>query len=331
MHVEAIGEERVPLPSLGLILGQATAILFVLAVSPLYRGILERVKARLSFREGPPIVQPYRDLRKWFGKERLRTVHTSWVSEVAPVLYFLAPLLVTMLIPALTAFPLPFAFMGDMLGGGFILSAGGVLLLFAALDAGSAFSSLGASRVRLVGVFAEPLTYLSVFVAATVAGTTIPFAVNQAFARSPFLFNPAHALVLIAWFLLLLAETGKIPVDNPSSASELALIDPARVFETAGPDLALFEWGGWMKFMVLGLILVNVLGSPVGLATSLTPLALLIAAVLVFAKLLILGLCVIVLEVMFGKLRLLRIPEYLVASSLVAIVAVAVAVMTLPA
>lgn len=323
-------EESARLPSLRLILDQVLAIAFVLLLSPLYRGILERVKARLSFRKGPPIVQPYRDLRKWFRKERLRTVHTSWVSGVSPVLYFLAPLLVTMLIPALTAFPLPFAFMGDMLGGGFILSAAGVLLLLTALDAGSTFSGLGASRVRLVGVFAEPLTYLSVFVAATVAGTTIPFAVNQALARGPFLFSTAHGLVLISWFLLLLAETGKIPVDNPSSGSELALIDPARVFETSGADLALFEWGGWMKFMVLAVILVNVLGSPIGLATTLAPWALLLAAILVFVKLLILGLCVIVLEVMFAKLRLLRIPEYLVASSLVAVVAVVVAVMTLP-
>ncbi len=318
------------LPGPALLLGQLAAIAFVVLVSPLYRGLLERFKARLMFRQGPPVLQPYRDLRKWFAKERLRTVHTSWVSSLAPVLYALAPVLVTMLIPALTAFPLPFAFMGDMLGGGFILSAGGVLLLLAALDAGSAFSALGVSRVRLVGVFAEPLTYLSVFVAATVAGTTIPFVVNQDFARSPYVWNPAHALVVIAWFLLLLAETGRIPVDNPSSAQELALIDPARVFESSGADLALYEWGGWMKFMVLGLILVNVLGSPFGLATSLNPFSLVSAAVFVLGKLLVLGVTVVLLEVSFAKLRLLRIPEYLVASSIAAFLAVVVAILTLP-
>lgn len=316
------------LPSLPLLLAQVSAVLFVLLLAPLYRGILERVKARLLFRHGPPVTQPYRDLRKWWRKERLRTDSATWISGAAPIGYFLAPIIVTMLIPALTAFPLPFAFMGDMLGGGFILAAGGLFLLLAALDAGSAFSGLGVSRVRLVGVFAEPLSFLAVFVAASVASTTIPFVVNQTLVSAQWGLSPTHFLILLAWFLLMLAETGRIPVDNPASAQELSLIDPARTFEASGPDLALYEWGGWMKFMVIGLIFSNVLLSPFGLATEVSLPTIALAMVLVFGKLLVLGLILVTVEVSFAKLRLLRIPEYLAASVLVAFAAAAAALLS---
>jgi formate hydrogenlyase subunit 4 len=303
---------------IGLLLAQLLAMTFVLLVAPLHRGILERFKARLMYRVGPPVLQPYRDLRKWFQKERLRTRYTTWVSQVAPYVYFSAPLLVASLIPVLTAFPLPFAFNADMLGGGMILAAGGFALLLAAMDAGSAVSLLGVSRVRLVSAFTEPLSYLAVFTALTAAHTTVPFVVNQTLSGRAWAWSPAHLLVALAWFLLLLAETGRIPVDNPASAQELSLIDPARVFDAAGPDLALYEWGGWMKSFVLTLVLANVLLTPWGLAHSLGPVALGLSMVAVLAKALAVGALVVLVEVSFAKLRLLRIGEFVLAAALLA-------------
>jgi formate hydrogenlyase subunit 4 len=293
---------------------QAVQVLFVLAFSPLYRGVMERWRARLAGRHGPPVWQPYRDLRKWWHKETIRTHETTFVSEWAPVAYFVAPLLVTLLIPVLTAFPLPFAWMGDMLGGGMILSAGGLALLFAALDSGSVYPALGVSRIRLIGTFTEPLALTLVFTAATVAGATIPFVVNVTLVRPAWLFTPAHALLAAGWFLLLIAETGRIPVDNPSSTQELSLIDPARTFESSGADLALYEWGGWMKFTVLSVVLVNVLLTPWGLSPSLDPAAVLLAVVLVAGKLLALGLFLVSLEAGFAKLRLIRNVDFLAAA-----------------
>jgi formate hydrogenlyase subunit 4 len=310
-------------PSAASVAAQGAAVALVLFAAPLLRGLLERYKARLMFRVGPPVLQPYRDLRKWFAKERVRSEHSTWISAATPIGYFIAPLLVAALIPVLTTFPLPFAFMGDMLAGGLILGAGGLLLLLAALDSGSAFSALGVSRIRLVGVFSEPLAFLAVFAAASVAGTTVPFVVNQTLSSPTWLWSATHALLVLAWLLLLIAEAGRIPVDNPTSQQELSMIDPARTFESSGPDLALFEWGGWMKFMVLGIILVNVLASPFGLAPSLNPLDLTLAAAVTFAKLLAAGGVVVTVEAAFAKLRLLRIPEYLTAAVLVAVVAVA--------
>lgn len=310
---------------MALVGAQALALFFVLLFAPLYRGYLERLRARLFLRVGPPFIQPFRDLRKWFSKETVRGTHTTWVSGLAPTIYFCAPLIVAMLIPVLTRNPLPLAFMADMLGGGFILTAGGFFLLLAALDSGSPFASLGTSRIRLVGVFTEPLITLIIFAAAAVGGSTIPFTVTATLGRSPWLWSAAHLLLLVAWFLFWIAETGRIPVDNPSSSQELSLIDPARTFEASGPDLALYEWGGWMKFTIIGIIGVNVLGTPWGLAASLHPLALIGAMLSTAAKLLLMGTLLVALEASFAKLRLLRIPEFLTVASLVALVAVMVA------
>jgi formate hydrogenlyase subunit 4 len=304
-----------------LVLAQVAAVAFVLLLAPLYKGVLDRLRARAAFRVGPPVVQPYRDLRKWFAKETVRSGNATWVSAWAPVFYFIAPVIVAMLIPVLTAFPLPLAFMGDMLGGGFILTAGGFWLLLAALDNGGPFSALGTSRIRLVGVFAEPLVVLAIFVAAAVGGTTIPFVVNAHFGAAPWRWSAVHGLELVAWFLFVVAETGRIPVDNPGSAQELSLIDPGRTFEASGPDLALYEWGGWMKFMVLVTVGVNVLATPWGLAPAASAAALGLAALATAAKLLAFGVVLILFEVSFAKLRLLRIPEFLAASALVALLA----------
>jgi formate hydrogenlyase subunit 4 len=305
-------------PSASLLIAQLAQVVFVVGLSPLLRGILLRMEARLQFRQGPPVLQPYRDLRKWWSKEYLRSAESTWISSVTPIGYFLAPVLVTMLIPVLTTFPLPFAFMGDMLGGGMILAGGGLLLLFAAMDSGSAFTALGVSRVRLIGVTAEPIAFLAVFTAATVAGTTVPYVVTARFASAAWLLAPSHILVVAAFFLLILAETGAIPVDNPGSRQELSLIDPARTFEAAGPDLALYEWGGWMKSVVLMVILANVLIGPWGLSASTAPLSLGLGAAAVAAKLVVLEALIALVGASFAKLRLLRIPEFLVAAICIA-------------
>lgn len=297
---------------------QGAQVVFVLFYAPLLRGLLERYRARLFGRHGPPIWQPFRDLRKWWSKETTRSAWSTWISQWAPVYYFLAPLTVAMLIPALTSFPLPFAWMGDMLAGGMILGGGGFVLLLAALDGGSVYPALGASRVRLVGTFTESLALLLVFIAASVAGTTIPYTVNQTLASSQWMLTAAHGLVVLGWFALLIAETGRIPIDNPSTTQELSMIDPARTFEASGRDLALYEWGGWMKFLVLTLVLTNVLGTPWGLANRSTPEALAIAAVLVALKTLLAGILLVSFEVGFAKLRLIRTVDFLVAGTLLA-------------
>lgn len=303
---------------MNLYLAQAIQVLFVLAFSPLLRGLMERYRARLARRHGPPVWQPYRDLWKWWHKETVRSDHASWISEWAPITYFVAPLLVAMLIPVTTAFPLPFAWMGDMLAGGMILAAGGLTLLLAALDSASVYPALGVSRIRLIAVFTEPLSLLLVFIAASAAGATIPFVVNQAFASTRWVASPAHILVIAGWFLLILAEAGRIPIDNPSTSQELSMIDPSRTFESSGPDLALYEWGGWMKLVILTLILTNVLTTPWGLAQTAGWAAIGLAMLAVMLKVTIVGLAIVSIEAGFAKLRLLRNVDFLLAAMVLA-------------
>ncbi len=309
-HANLVSEVR----RLNLYVAQGLQIFFVLGFSPLLKGIMERYRARVAGRHGPPVWQPYRDLWKWSHKETVRSHETSFISEWAPIAYFIAPLLVAMLIPVLTAFPLPFAWMGDMLAGGMILGAGGVALLLAALDSGSVYPALGVSRIRLIAAFTEPLSLLLVFIAASAAKTTIPFIVNQTLSAPSWLFTPAHLFIVVGWFLLLLAEAGRIPVDNPSTSQELSMIDPARTFESSGTDLVLYEWGGWMKFLILSVILCNVLATPWGLAGSSHWQSILEAVGATAFKTTVLGLAVISFEAGFAKLRLIRNVDFLMAA-----------------
>lgn len=297
---------------------QGFQVLFVLGFAPGLHGLMERYRARLAGRHGPPIWQGYRDLWKWWHKETVRSRESSWVSEWAPIFYFIAPLLVTMLIPVLTTFPLPFAWMGDMLAGGMILSAGGFALLLAAMDSASAYPALGVSRIRLIGTFTEPLALLLIFVAAAAAGATIPFVVNQSLQSATWFLTPTHALVVVGWFLLLIAEAGRIPVDNPASAQELSMIDPARTFESSGADLALYEWGGWMKLVVLFVILLNVLTTPWGLSVSLGWEPVMVAIFAVGLKIIVAAGILVTIEAGFAKLRLVRNVDFLVAAIILA-------------
>jgi formate hydrogenlyase subunit 4 len=122
-----------------------------------------------------------------------------------------------MLIPVLTAYPLPYAFMGDMLAGGFILSLGGFFTSMATLDTGSTYGGMGSSRARVVSLLAEPVVILVLFCVVLIAQVTIPFVVNQTLISADNLYNPAHWLLAAALFMVILAEAGRIPVDNPSS------------------------------------------------------------------------------------------------------------------
>ncbi len=309
-----------------MFIAQVLQVLFVLFFAPLLKGIMDRLKARGMRRVGPPVLQPYRNLYKWFHKETVWNGETTAIRSVAPVVYFSAPLIVALLIPVLTSFPLPLAFMADMLGGGMILGAAGLVLLLASADAASPFSGIAVSRVRFIGTLAEPLTLAALFTAAAIGGATIPYAVNQVLGGAAML-TPSHGLLIAAWVLLVLAEAGRLPVDNPDSSQELSLIDPNRTFEASGTDLALFEWGGWMKFTILGIILVNVLATPWGLAGTLAPLAISLAILATAAKLTLLGLVVVLVELSFAKLRLLRIAEYLTVSvAIAALAALAIAI-----
>jgi formate hydrogenlyase subunit 4 len=294
----------------------------VLAFSPLVSGVLSRLKEIVQSKRGPSIFQPYRDLRKLLHKDEIVSEESSWIFRFTPYIVFVSPIFVTLLIPVLTNYPLFFAFMGDMLGGGFVLSLGGFFAALAAVDSANPYGPMGASRTRMVGFLAEPVFMIVFFTVSFVAGSTIPYIVQEKWVTPPAnFFAPSHALLVLAFLMLILAEGGRIPVDNPTGHFELAMIDESKSLEYSGRGMALMKWGGQMKLFVLICIFLNVLVAPWGLAREQNAGAVLLAVPLVLFKIFCFLLVLVFVESSLSKLRLFRITEFLGAAFVTSVAA----------
>jgi formate hydrogenlyase subunit 4 len=302
-------------------------VLFVLCFAPLYSGVLSRLKEIVQSKRGPSIFQPYRDLWKLFHKDQVLSSETTWIFRFTPYLVFITPIFVTVLIPVLTDYPLVFAFMGDMLAGGFFLGLGGFFSALAAVDTGNPYGPMGASRTRMVGFLAEPVFMIVFFTVSFVAQSTIPYIVQQRWVMSPAaFFSPAHVLLLIAFLMLILAEGGRIPVDNPTGHFELAMIDESKGLEFSGRGAALMKWGGQMKFLVLACIFLNVLLAPWGLAHGRVLSSIGAAIPLILIKILLFAIVLVTIETSLAKLRLFRISEFLGAAFIASVTAMIVSI-----
>jgi formate hydrogenlyase subunit 4 len=310
---------------LGPIIENLLQIVVVLTLSPLMRGILVRIEERIQAKKGPSIWQPYYDLCKLFHKSEVISEEATWIFHFTPYVYFISPLLVTLLIPVLTNYPLFMAFMGDMVAAGFILSLGAFFLSLAAMDTGNIYGVMGASRTRMVSSLVEPIFIIVFFSVSFAANSTIPYIVQAHWISSPAaFFSPTHILIIAAFIMIILAETGRLPVDNPSGHFGLAMIDEAKSLEFSGPSLALIKWGGYMKFMVLSVVLLNVLLTPWGLAAHATVTDLAAAIFRIGVKLLAFVIVVAIIETSVAKLRLFRIQEFLGVAFVTAVVAMIV-------
>jgi len=298
-------------------------VLVVMGFAPLVKGVLVRLKERVQSKQGPSIFQPYRDLNKLFHKDEVISDESSWIFRITPYLVFSAPIFVTLLIPVLTNYPLFFAFMGDMLGGGFILALAGFFSALAAVDTANPYGAMGASRTRMVGFLAEPVFMMVFFSVSFDAHSTIPYIVQKHWMSPPSnFFTPSHVLVVLSFLMLIIAESGSIPVDNPSGHFELAMIDESKTLEYSGSSAALMKWGGEMKFFVLLCIFLNVLVSQWGLAVNQNISGLLLAVPLVLFKIFLFLLVLVLIESSLSKLRLFRITEFLTAAFVTSVVAI---------
>jgi formate hydrogenlyase subunit 4 len=309
-------------PMIQLIAYNLLQVAVVIAVAPLVEGVTTRLKEILQAKRGPSIIQPYRDLWKLLQKDEIVSEESSWVFRAAPYVAFSTPIIVALLIPVLTRYPLFLAFMGDMLGAGFILALGGFFAALAAVDTANPYGPMGASRTRMVGFLAEPVFIVVFLTVSFVAGSTIPYIVQTRWVTpiSNF-FEPSHVLLMIAFLMLILAEDGRIPVDSPSGQFELAMIDRSKSLEYSGRGAALMKWAGAMKFFVLICVFLNVLVTPWGLAKGLNPLEVLAAIPLVLLKTLGFVLVLVYIESSLAKLRLFRITEFLGAAFVISVVA----------
>jgi formate hydrogenlyase subunit 4 len=304
---------------------QALQVLTILGGAPLVSGVISHVEGRLQGRRGPRILQPYYDLAKLFRKETLVTEESSWVFLAGPVVAFGCYLIVPLLIPVLTTYGLPLGYMGDILGGGFILALAGFAVALAGTESGAPYAQLGGSRAMTFGGLIEPTILFVVFVVALITGTDLPYALAATVRSSASeMVRPGHVLAAVAFFLVVLADTGRIPVETHSGTLEFGMIDEARTLEHSGAPLALLKWGSAMKQLILYTILINVFVAPWGLAASGRPAGVVLAIAALLGKAMVLGSVFAVIDNLFSKLRLFKITEFISAAFLLAVLAVLV-------
>ena len=295
-------------------------VLVVAAGAPLLVGALRTLKARLVGRRGPRILQPYADLAKLFRKEAVVSTTTSWVFRITPYVLFSTMVVAALLVPLLLARPvLDFAGLVLLI---YLFVLGTFFLALAGLDAGSAFGGMGASREVAVAALAEPTVMVAILALALRAETTNLGGIVERFARDPLLAaNPGHLLAFSALFIVMLAETGRLPVDNPATHLELTMIHEAMVLEYSGHYLALVEWASAMKLFLFMTLLAN-LFLPWGMPVTAAPEAVLLGLVLLAVKLGVLTVGVALVETTVAKLRLFRVPELLAGSFALALLSV---------
>lgn len=310
---------------IGGIIETVIQIVGVLILAPLVQGIYENLKAKTESRKGPPVLQPYYDLFKYLKKERNTTTTGGGIYRLAPYLVFSIFFTISFVIPVVIPEPTDFAPMVDFLGGAMLFSLASVILIIAALDSGSNYSALGASRSATFSALAEPTLILVFFAVAIQTGTNNPYITNESIANSfPTYLSLTHILSMIAFFMIFLFETGKLPLES-SGLSEMGMIDEGRVFEYGGRDLFLIKESAWMKQYLLGSVLLNVFLFPWFMQNSV--LGAIEDIPIMIAKWIILILVVIFIEQSLAKVRLFKIADYLAVSFTLAIFSVVIFVL----
>ena len=311
-------------PKIGASVLQVAAVLLG---GPLLLGLMAKIRARAEGRIGPPITQGLSDVRKLVGKEAVRAEHTSVVAALAPLVLVASTAVAAAVSPLLTTMP--------VLGDGadvfvvvYLLLMGSVAVALGGLDAGTAFGGMGSSRAMTIGAISEPALLVAVLALAVQAKTSnLPDIVIATLAHPGWLASPERVLALAALVVVVIAETGRIPVDNPSTHLELTMIHEAMILEDAGPDLALVTIGEAMRVGLL-LALVANLFFPWGVDTSGSGLGILMALGALCAKTAALAVLIALIEVSTAKLRLFRVPELLAGGFVLAVVAVTTGLVT---
>lgn len=285
----------------------------LLLLAPLLRAVIKKLKARLQMRQGPPVLQGYYDLIKLFGKESVRSNVASWVYAAGPRVYFVTAVAGALLIPVwIAAAPLESA--GGVLMFVGLLALGRFAIAAAALDTGSPFGGMGSSREMTIAALSEPALMLGLFTVGLAAGSLNFGTLVRTALEQPLGLHPSDVLALAGLFVILIAETGRIPVDNPATHLELTMIHEAMLLEYAGADFAFVEWASALKELLYITLLVD-LFAPAGIAVAVTPLYLVISVTVWGAKVLLFAVAITIVESVNAKLRLFRVPE-LVAGSL---------------
>lgn len=284
------------------------SLLFI-GIAPLLAGWVKWVKCRLQNRKPPSLLQPYRELAKLFGKQPVVAEQASWLFEAAPYVIFASVVLAAAVVPFI-AVHLPTAAIADVIALVGFFALGRFFLILAGMDVGTAFGGMGSSREAMVASLGEPAMLMAVFVLSMTANTTNLASAIDYLLDSGLALRPSFLFALAGMALVAVAETGRVPVDNPATHLELTMIHEAMILEYSGRYLALIEWAGQIRLMLYGVLISNMF-FPWGIAETLTVPAL--AAGLGFAllKLAVLGVVLATSEMLFAKMRVFRVQDFL--------------------
>jgi formate hydrogenlyase subunit 4 len=295
--------------------------LVLVAIAPLIRGVIARVKARIQNRRGASIFRPYADLWKLFHKEDLIPSTASPLFRLCPIILFAATLACAAFVPVLQASSL-LGNRGDIILLVYLFALGRFFLVLGSQDGGSAFGGMGAAREALVSTLAEaPLLLSLIAVAVFSHSTSIAGMVEVSAARHPLELSSVHVFAFAALVLVTIAETGRVPIDNPTTHLELTMIHEAMVLEYSGPSLALIEWASATKLSLM-LALIISLFAPWGISAGASVLSTAIAFAAFVFKIAVFAACIAALESSVAKMRMYLVPEFLGIASALSVLAV---------
>ncbi|MGY6276427.1 respiratory chain complex I subunit 1 family protein [Methylomonas sp. MgM2] len=283
-------------------------VLFV-ALAPLLSAWIKWCKCHLQNRKAPSLLQPYRDLLKLTRKQPVVAEHASWIFVQSPYIMFAAMVLAASVVP-LIAVELPTAASADVIVLVGFFAFARFFLALAGLDIGTAFGGMGSSREMTISSLAEPAMLMAVFTLTMTASTTNLSLAIQHVLTEGMVLRPSFIFAMFALILVAIAETGRIPVDNPTTHLELTMIHEAMILEYSGRHLALIEWASQLKLMLYGVLIANIF-LPWGIARDFTAESLGFGLLAVTGKLAVLAILLAFAETLVAKMRLFRVQEYL--------------------
>ena len=296
-------------------------LFLVLILSPFINTFMKKLKALLQGRIGPPLMQGYYDLFKYFHKETVVSNQTSWFFFFTPFIVFSATLVASLLVPTYIAIT-PLFILGGIILLVYLLGLARFFMAQAAMDPGSGFCGMASSREMMLSMLIEPVLLLSLFVLALMAkSTNLPNIVNWLSIQGINLFTPSYVLAVIALLIAGIAEMGRVPFDNPETHYELTMIHEGMFLEYSGKLLGIMIWASWIKQLLILSLLANFI-FPYGLSLMSFPISL----VFYFIKIVTICLIVALVETVIAKVRLFRVKDILIASFVISIIALVISI-----
>lgn len=296
-------------------------LIFLIGVAPLIQGIIKKMKALLQGRIGPSLWQPFFDLRKYMSKDEVVSVHSSWIFLVTPYVVFATTIVVVAMIPIVMTNTL-LGFTGQLVLVVYLFGVARFFTALSGIDTGNSFGAMGSSRDMFVSGLAEPVLFVTLLaVSLPMSTTNVTMMTNRAVASHTLFLSPSFYLAFLAFFILVVTETGRIPVDNPDTHLELTMIHEGMLLEYSGKRLGLMMWSAWVKQVVMFTLLIDFF-VPWGISSVGNGWMIVASLAFLFLKLVILAIVMAFVEMSYAKIRFFRIPRLLSAAFALSMIAI---------